>query len=87
MQNILRRMGRHRPSAEASEAAADAPGQFLQCRETGLRSPILHRHIRQKLGMTPAQYRRKWGLPPDYPLVSRGYRERREAAQLVQGKN
>lgn len=32
----------------------------------------LKRHL-TALGMTPDQYRRKWGLPPDYPMVSAGY--------------
>ncbi len=56
---------------------------YVVCRETGVQKQILHRHIRQTLGLTPAQYRQKWGLPADYPLVSQGYRDRREAARRM----
>ncbi|WP_238372790.1 MucR family transcriptional regulator [Heliomarina baculiformis] len=52
---------------------------FLICLETGTRHVLLRRHIAETLGMTPAQYRRRWGLPDDYPMIARSYLRRRHA--------
>ncbi len=45
----------------------------LICLETGAKVVLLRRHLMQKLGQTPEEYRRKWDLPPDYPLVAPDY--------------
>lgn len=45
----------------------------LVCLETGAKVVLLRRHLALKLGMTPEEYRRKWDLPPDYPLVAPDY--------------
>lgn len=58
----------------------------LVCMETGAQMPVLTRHVRQTLGMTPDQYRRKWRLPADYPMVSRGYSERRAAVRSMMNR-
>jgi predicted transcriptional regulator len=55
--------------------------QFLVCLETGARIVLLERHLAHRLHMTPEQYRRKWGLPPDDPMVAEQYRTRRAAAR------
>ncbi|WP_375689942.1 MucR family transcriptional regulator [Pseudooceanicola sp. LIPI14-2-Ac024] len=86
MKNLIRRfMGRFvqpAPTPEPFGAPPPGPGpSTLTCLETGVRRAVLHRHIRQTLGMTPDQYRKKWGLPPDYPMVSEAYIKRREAAR------
>lgn len=44
--------------------------------EDGRPYKTLKRHL-SKLGLTPEQYRTKWGLPPDYPMVAARYAERR----------
>lgn len=54
---------------------------FLVCLETGTRHVVLGRHLREKLGLTPGQYRRRWGLADDYPMVAAIYTERRAAAR------
>lgn len=38
---------------------------------------MLKRHLQSAYGMTPDQYRERWGLPSDYPLVAPNYAERR----------
>jgi predicted transcriptional regulator len=48
------------------------------CLEDGKRFKSLKRHL-GKLGMTPAEYRAKWGLPSDYPMVAPNYSEARAA--------
>ncbi len=49
------------------------------CLEDGARLKMLKRYLRSKYGMTPDDYRRKWGLPPDYPMVAPEYAARRSA--------
>ena len=45
----------------------------LVCLEDGKKFKSLKRHLRTQYNMTPEQYRDKWGLPPDYPMVAPNY--------------
>ena len=47
--------------------------KHLVCLEDGLKLRMLKRHLRQAHGMSPAEYRARWGLPVDYPMVATGY--------------
>ncbi len=49
----------------------------LICLEDGKKFKSLKRHLRTQYNMTPEQYREKWGLPPDYPMVAPNYAEAR----------
>ena len=51
---------------------------FLICLDDGKQFKSLRRHL-AGLGLTPEQYRRKWNLPPDYPMVAPNYAARRSA--------
>lgn len=51
--------------------------EYLVCLEDGQKFKSLKRHLRSKYGMTPEDYRQKWGLPADYPMVAPGYSEKR----------
>ena len=46
---------------------------FIVCLEDGKKFKSLKRHLRTQYGMTPEQYREKWGLPADYPMVAPNY--------------
>jgi predicted transcriptional regulator len=46
---------------------------FIVCLEDGKKFKSLKRHLRTQYGMTPEQYREKWGLVPDYPMVAPNY--------------
>jgi len=46
---------------------------FIVCLEDGKKFKSLKRHLRSQYGMTPEQYREKWGLAPDYPMVAPNY--------------
>ena len=46
---------------------------YLVCLEDGKRFKSLKRHLRTQYNMTPEQYREKWGLPADYPMVAPNY--------------
>ena len=46
---------------------------YIVCLEDGKKFKSLKRHLRTQYKMTPEQYREKWGLPPDYPMVAPNY--------------
>ena len=46
---------------------------YLVCLEDGKKFKSLKRHLRTQYNMTPDQYREKWNLPPDYPMVAPNY--------------
>ena len=50
---------------------------YVVCLEDGLKMKMLKRHLMTDHGMTPEQYRQKWGLGPDYPMVAPNYAEQR----------
>jgi len=50
---------------------------FIVCLEDGKKLKMLKRHLMTRYGMTPDQYRAKWGLAADYPMVAPNYAEQR----------
>ena len=50
---------------------------FLICLEDGRKFKSLKRHLRTKYNMSPEEYREKWGLPKDYPMVAPNYAKAR----------
>jgi predicted transcriptional regulator len=52
---------------------------YLVCLEDGKKLKMLKRHLRTTHNMTPEEYRAKWGLSPDYPMVAPNYAEQRSA--------
>jgi predicted transcriptional regulator len=47
--------------------------EYIVCLEDGKKFKSLKRHLRTQYNMTPTQYREKWELPPDYPMVAPNY--------------
>ena len=75
---LLRVSSGHRePSSEPLKPAVTVKKsitpEFLVCLEDGKKFKSLKRHLRTQYNMTPEQYREKWGLPPDYPMVAPNY--------------
>ena len=50
---------------------------FIVCLEDGKKFKSLKRHLRTHYDLTPDEYREKWGLPPDYPMVAPNYAKAR----------
>lgn len=50
---------------------------YIVCLEDGRRLKMLKRHLKTAYRMTPDQYRERWGLPADYPMVAPNYAKRR----------
>jgi predicted transcriptional regulator len=53
--------------------------EYIVCLEDGRKLKMLKRHLRTEYNMTPEQYRQKWGLPTDYPMVAPNYAKQRSA--------
>ena len=58
---------------------------FIVCLENGKRFKSLKRHLSAAYGLTPDQYRAKWGLPNDYPMVAPAYATARSALARASG--
>jgi len=60
----------------------------LICLEDGRKLKMLKRHLQTAFGMTPEDYRAKWGLPHDYPMVAPNYAKQRseQAKQMGLGR-
>lgn len=52
---------------------------YIVCLEDGKKFKSLKRHLRTDYGLSPDEYRTKWGLPPDYPMVAPNYSATRSA--------
>jgi predicted transcriptional regulator len=69
--------GRTEPPLEPARPAVpvkkSVTAEYLVCLEDGKRFKSLKRHLRTRYSMTPEQYRDKWSLPPDYPMVAPNY--------------
>ena len=64
----------HKPAVPIEESVKS---NCLVCLEDGRKFKMLKRHLRSTYGMTPAEYRSKWGLPSDYPMVAPNYAKER----------
>ncbi|WP_299812251.1 MucR family transcriptional regulator [Tardiphaga sp.] len=61
------------PAKPAVSLKKSMTADYLVCLEDGKRFKSLKRHLRTQYSMTPEQYREKWGLPADYPMVAPNY--------------
>ena len=50
---------------------------FIVCLEDGKKLKMLKRYLRSRYDLSPEDYRRRWGLPPEYPMVAPAYAARR----------
>jgi len=61
------------PLKPAVSVKKSITADFIVCLEDGKKFKSLKRHLRTQYNMTPDQYREKWNLPPDYPMVAPNY--------------
>tara|TARA_R110000787_G_scaffold28283_28_gene77317 strand:+ start:1092 stop:1535 length:444 start_codon:yes stop_codon:yes gene_type:complete len=77
-------------NGQAAAASGEAPKpavsvrrsitpDYIVCLEDGKKLKMLKRHLRAAYGMSPDEYRQKWGLPADYPMVAPNYAIQRSA--------
>jgi predicted transcriptional regulator len=72
------------PTPAVSARASIRPDHIV-CLEDGKKLKMLRRHLSTDHGMTPAEYRAKWSLPKDYPMVAPNYSETRRALAVKIG--
>jgi predicted transcriptional regulator len=53
--------------------------EYIVCLEDGKKLKMLKRHLKTRYNMTPEEYRKRWGLPDDYPMVAPAYAEQRSS--------
>jgi predicted transcriptional regulator len=61
------------PQKPAISVKKSIAADFIVCLEDGKKFKSLKRHLRTQYNMSPEQYREKWGLPADYPMVAPNY--------------
>ncbi len=67
------------PTKPAISIKKSITPDYLICLEDGKKLKMLKRHLRSTYNMTPDEYRAKWGLAPDYPMVAPNYAAQRSA--------
>lgn len=65
---------RPKPAVPIAKSVSE---DFIVCLEDGKKLKMLKRYLRSTYNMTPDEYRRRWGLPADYPMVAPSYATRR----------
>ena len=67
---VAKRDFRLDPAVDVDDSITD---DYLICLEDGKKFKSLKRHLRAKYGLSPEEYRKKWSLPEDYPMVAPNY--------------
>ncbi len=65
------------PPKPAIAVKRSVTNDFIICLEDGKKFKSLKRHLRTQYGLSPEDYREKWGLPADYPMVAPNYAKAR----------
>jgi predicted transcriptional regulator len=73
-----------KPQPAVSIRASVKP-DYIVCLEDGKKLKMLKRHLMTHYNMTPEQYRAKWGLPADYPMVAPSYAQQRRSLAMKIG--
>jgi predicted transcriptional regulator len=72
------------PLEPAVSIRASVKPDYIICLEDGKKMKMLKRHLKTAYDMTPEEYRARWNLPADYPMVAPNYAEkRRELAKKI----
>lgn len=74
------------PAVSIEDSVTD---EYLICLEDGKKLKMLKRYLRSRYGLSPEEYRAKWGLPADYPMVAPNYAAQRSklAKKIGLGQN
>ncbi len=88
--NALSGLGGRAPAPEvraepAVSIRASIKPDYIVCLDDGKKLKMLKRHLMTHYGMTPYEYRTKWGLPADYPMVAPNYAEQRRSLAVKIG--
>ena len=75
-----------KPAVPIKKSISD---DYIICLEDGKKLKMLKRHLKSAYNMTPEEYRARWGLPADYPMVAPSYAAKRQelAKKIGLGRN
>lgn len=73
------------PKEPAVSIKKSIGSDYIICLEDGRKFKSLKRHLRTKYGMSPEDYRTKWNLPKDYPMVAPSYAKQRSELAKTMG--
>jgi MucR family transcriptional regulator, transcriptional regulator of exopolysaccharide biosynthesis len=74
--------GNRSPRVPAVPIDESITNEYIVCLDDGRRLKTLKRHLMRKYSLTPEQYRERWGLPDDYPMVAPGYSDLRSSLAM-----
>jgi predicted transcriptional regulator len=86
IKSVVSTLGEQQEGGKSEVAEAPKPAvpirrsvhpDYIVCLEDGKKLKMLKRHLRSAYGMSPEEYRAKWGLPADYPMVAPNYAQQR----------
>jgi len=77
------------PRAPAVSVKKSVQPDYIVCLEDGKRLKMLKRYLRSRYKLSPAEYRERWNLPPNYPMVAPNYAKKRSdfAKKIGLGKS
>jgi predicted transcriptional regulator len=85
----LRDLGKPAPPPQVRSPAVpvrqSVRPEYVVCLECGFRAQMLRRHLRAAHGLTPVEYRARWSLPKDHPVIAPAYSHRRSAVARAAG--
>ena len=73
------------PLTPAVSIRQSVGAESITCLDCGAKAKMLKRHLHNAHGLTPHEYRARWSLPTDYPLVSKNYAARRSELAKAAG--
>ena len=65
------------PRAPAVPVKKSVQSDYIVCLEDGKKLKMLKRYLRSRYKLSPSEYRERWNLPPDYPMVAPNYAQKR----------
>ncbi|HJT42459.1 MAG TPA: MucR family transcriptional regulator [Rhizomicrobium sp.] len=77
------------PRAPAVSVKKSVQPDYIVCLEDGKKLKMLKRYLRSRYKLSPGEYRTRWNLPPDYPMVAPNYAQKRSdfAKKIGLGKS
>ena len=77
------------PRAPAVSVKKSVQADYIVCLEDGKKLKMLKRYLRSRYKLSPSEYRERWNLPPDYPMVAPNYAQKRSdfAKKIGLGKD
>lgn len=77
LHRMMKEIPTHYKSINPEDIKSTYTDDYIVCLEDGKQLKMLKRHLRSKYNMSISEYKTKWGLPQDYPVVAKNYAQKR----------